>query len=122
VYRFVAFDTIQLAWDRLRQLVTPFSLAGKWGNVLRFPRNWSKLAISALYQSAMTKKLLTAGLLATVVILIALAIITVLPLGSSKANQMGYVSTCPFAPLSTAMLLVTAGVLWVVRSYIRTRL
>ena len=69
----------------------------------------------------MAKKLITAAMLVTVLILIVLAIVTVLPLGASKANDMGYVSTCPFAPWSTLLLLLGAGVLWVLRDYIVTR-
>ena len=69
----------------------------------------------------MSKKFLVKAMLAGTIILIVLAIITVLPLYGSKTNGMDYVSTCPFAPWSTLMLLLTAGLLWIVRGYILTR-
>lgn len=69
----------------------------------------------------MSKKFLVNGILGAVLILVALAIVTVLPFSAPQANAMGYVSTCPFAPYSTFMLLITAGILWMVRGYIVTR-
>lgn len=68
----------------------------------------------------MPKKHIPTLMLAMMVILIVLAIITVLPFGTSKANDMGYISTCTFAPWSTLMLLLGAGVFWAVRNYILT--
>ena len=61
------------------------------------------------------------GLLAIIVILIALAVWTVLPFAASKPNDLGYVSTCPFAPWSTGALLSIAAVLWAIRRYLATR-
>lgn len=69
----------------------------------------------------MSKKFLVNALLAVVVILVALGITTAVPTSASKANGMDYVSVCPFAPYSTLMLLITAGILWVVRDYIIKR-
>jgi hypothetical protein len=60
-------------------------------------------------------------LLAGVWVLAALAIWTMLPLSAPKSNDLGYISACPFAPWSTLMLLLGAGILWVVRQYFLTR-
>ena len=48
------------------------------------------------------------------------ALITLLPLGNTKANDFGYVSACPFAPWSTLALLIVAGLIWAVRQYLMT--
>ena len=69
----------------------------------------------------MAKKIITTAMLITAAALIALAVATLLPIGTAKPNDMGYVSYCPFAPSSTLMLLLGAGILWVVRNYILTR-
>lgn len=69
----------------------------------------------------MAKKIITTAMLITAAALIALAVATLLPIGTAKPNDMGYVSYCPFAPWSTLMLLLGAGILWVVRNYILTR-
>ena len=61
------------------------------------------------------------ALLGLVVILAGLAVWTMLPLSASKANDLGYVSTCPFAPWSTLALLLVAGVIWAIRQYLMTR-
>jgi hypothetical protein len=69
----------------------------------------------------MSKKYIGSGLLAAVLVLLLLALITILPLSAARPNDIGYVSTCPFAPWSTLVLALGAGVLWVVRQYILTR-
>jgi len=60
-------------------------------------------------------------LLVLVVILTGLAVWTMLPFSASKANDLGYFSTCPFAPWSSLALLLAAGVLWAIRQYFLTR-
>ena len=45
---------------------------------------------------------------------------TLLPLGA-KMNDIGYNSWCPFAPWSTLILGALAGVIWVIRQYVVTR-
>jgi hypothetical protein len=45
-----------------------------------------------------------------------LAVTTALPLSASKPNILGYVSCCPFAPLSTLVLLALAGTSCVIRA------
>ena len=69
----------------------------------------------------MSKDIRNAMLLALVIVLAGLAIFTLLPFSASKANDLGYVSTCPFAPWSTLVLLLAAGVVWAVRQYLMTR-
>jgi len=63
----------------------------------------------------------TTVLLGLALILVALAIWTTLPFSASKTNDLGYFSTCPFAPWSTLALLLVAGVLWAIRQYLLTR-
>ena len=48
------------------------------------------------------------------------AVATLLPLGA-KINDIGYDSWCPFAPWSTLILSGAAGLVWVVRQYVLTR-
>jgi hypothetical protein len=50
-----------------------------------------------------------------------LAILTLLPFSAPRANDLGYVSMCPFAPWSTLALLVVAGLIWAIRQYLITR-
>lgn len=70
----------------------------------------------------MAKKIITTAMLIAAAALIALAVATLLPIGTAKPNDFGYVSFCPFAPWSTLMLLLGAGVLWAVRNYVLTRI
>lgn len=45
------------------------------------------------------------------------AIITLVPRPSApKKSGLGYRTVCSFAPMSTAALLVTAGVVWLIGS------
>lgn len=60
-------------------------------------------------------------LLGLIVIFVGLAVLTLLPFSAPKANDLGYMSMCPFAPWSTLALLVVAGILWAVRQYLVTR-
>lgn len=69
----------------------------------------------------MSKDVRNTVLLALIIILIGLAVFTLLPLSASKINDLGYVSTCPFAPWSTLALLVAAGAIWAIRQYLMTR-
>jgi|HubBroStandDraft_2_1064218.scaffolds.fasta_scaffold1241205_2 hypothetical protein len=52
---------------------------------------------------------------------VGLAILTLLPFSAPRANDLGYMSMCPFAPWSTLALLVVAGVIWSIRQYLITR-
>ena len=60
-------------------------------------------------------------LLGLVVLFIGLAVLTLLPFTAPRANDLGYMSMCPFAPWSTLSLLVVAGVIWAIRQYLITR-
>ena len=59
--------------------------------------------------------------MALVVIFAGLAVWTLLPFSAPKANDLGYVSTCPFAPWSSGTLLLVAAVIWAIRKYLITR-
>jgi len=72
-------------------------------------------------ESARRSSPTTVGLLILFWILAGSAALTLLPLGQSKANDLGYVSACPFAPWSTLALLIAAGFFWAVRQYLVTR-
>jgi hypothetical protein len=52
---------------------------------------------------------------------VGLAVLTLLPFTAPRANDLGYMSMCPFAPWSTLALLLVAGVIWAVRQYLITR-
>ncbi len=69
----------------------------------------------------MSRDIGNAILLSLIVVLVGLAIITLLPFAAPKPNDLGYVSTCPFAPWSSLALLAVAGLLWAVRKYLITR-
>ena len=69
----------------------------------------------------MAAKTHSTGLLALALVLVGLALWTLLPFSASKPNDLGYVSTCPFAPWSTASLLIVAAVIWAIRKYLLTR-
>jgi hypothetical protein len=45
---------------------------------------------------------------------------TLLPANSLRGNDLGYHSWCPFAPWSTLILTLVAGVIWVIRGYVLT--
>jgi hypothetical protein len=69
----------------------------------------------------MSKDIRNALLLALVIVLVGLAVFTLLPFSAPKANDLGYVSACPFAPWSSLVLLLAAGVVWAIRRYLITR-
>lgn len=50
-----------------------------------------------------------------------LAVLTLLPFTAPRANDLGYLSMCPFAPWSSLALLLVAGLIWAVRQYLITR-
>jgi hypothetical protein len=55
-------------------------------------------------------------------LIVALAVVTLLPFSSSNIrSDLGYSSLCPFAPWSTLTLLAGAGLVWLVRSYVKTQ-
>ena len=49
------------------------------------------------------------------------ALATLVPISpSGMRSDLGYYTLCPFAPWSTFMLLVGAGVAWVIRGYVKS--
>ena len=60
-------------------------------------------------------------LLGLVVLFVGLAVLTLLPFTAPRANDLGYMSMCPFAPWSTLSLLLVAGLIWAIRQYLVTR-
>jgi hypothetical protein len=69
----------------------------------------------------MLKKIVGAVLMIVAIAAMASGLGTLLPAHATQANDLGYKSLCPFAPWSTLILLVTGGVMWVIRQYILTR-
>jgi len=70
----------------------------------------------------MSKKTTSSLLLWVVILAVAAAVATLLPVTTVHNPALGYATWCSFAPISTVILLLTAGVVWVIRQYIRTRL
>jgi len=68
----------------------------------------------------MSIKNLSKGLLGLIYVLAILAVWTLLPFSAARANDLGYISACPFAPWSTFSLLFVAGVAWAIRQYLLT--
>ncbi|GEM_PF-2272512 len=71
---------------------------------------------------AMAKQTVSSLLLVLAAAAAVSAAATLLPFGPARNPDLGYASWCTFAPASTVILLLAAGVLWVIRQYIRTRL
>ena len=61
---------------------------------------------------------LNTGLLAPIFLLLGLAVLTLVPYPAAKVSDLGYRSLCPFAPWSTLVLLLGAGLIWAVRQYV----
>ena len=59
-------------------------------------------------------------LLVVIYALAASALWTLLPADSTRMNDLGYFSACPFAPWSTLLLVLLAGGLYVLRQYFLT--
>ena len=68
----------------------------------------------------MSKKTIGAVLLVPVIAAAGASVATLIPWSAPHKNDLGYLSLCPFAPWSTLMLAMVAGVLWVVRGYFLT--
>lgn len=60
-------------------------------------------------------------LLGLAALFVGLAVLTLLPFTAPRANDLGYMSMCPFAPWSSLALLLVAGVIWAIRQYLITR-
>ena len=70
----------------------------------------------------MSKQTASSLLLVVSILATAAGLATLLPIAPSRNPELGYASWCPFAPISTLVLLLAAGVSWVIRQYVRTRL
>lgn len=70
----------------------------------------------------MPRYTLSSVLLACALLLVVLAAVTLIPSSSLTISDLGYRTICPFAPWSTLTLLVLAGLSWVVRGHIKTRI
>ena len=60
-------------------------------------------------------------LLVLVYVFIAAAMVTLIPAAAPVRNDFGYSSLCPFAPWSTLVLLLAAGMCGVIRNYMLSR-
>jgi hypothetical protein len=69
----------------------------------------------------MSRQTLSALLLASVIVLVILALATLLPSSALAISDLGYATFCPFAPWSTLTLLFLAGLGWVVRRHINAQ-
>jgi hypothetical protein len=69
----------------------------------------------------MSRPTLSFLFLASAVVFLVMAVVTLLPFPSSTISDMGYSALCPFAPWSTLMLLFGAGVSWALRRHIQAQ-
>ena len=69
----------------------------------------------------MSRQNLIAVLLASTILFLVLAAVTLLPSSSLMTSDLGYSTLCPFAPWSTLTLLFFAGLSWVVRQYVKAQ-
>jgi hypothetical protein len=69
----------------------------------------------------MSRQNLSFLLLASAVMFLALAIVTLLPFPSSTISDLGYHALCPFAPWSTLMLLFLGGLSWALHRHVNVR-
>ena len=70
----------------------------------------------------MPKQKLLNVLLAAAATIVVLALVTLIPFSSNNIkSDLGYSSLCPFAPWSTLTLLAFAGLVWLVRAYVKTQ-
>jgi hypothetical protein len=77
--------------------------------------------MTQLTRDVVRQRLSNTILLGLVVLFVGLAVLTLLPFTAPRANDLGYMSMCPFAPWSTLSLLLVAGVIWAIRQYLVTR-
>jgi hypothetical protein len=70
----------------------------------------------------MPKQKLLKVLAVVAALIVALALVTLLPFSSNNIkSDLGYSSLCPFAPWSTLTLLASAGLVWLIRAYVKTQ-
>ena len=68
--------------------------------------------MTQLTRDVVRQRLSNTILLGLIVLFVGLAVLTLLPFTAPRANDLGYISMCPFAPWSTLSLLLVAGVIW----------
>lgn len=62
------------------------------------------------------------ALFALIPLLLLAAAATLIPTASTtRINDLGYVSICPFAPWSALALIGAAGVVWMIRDYLKSQ-
>ena len=66
----------------------------------------------------MSRDTLSYLLLIAVMLSLAAAAATLVPVNGKVVSDLGYYTLCPFAPYSTLTLLVIAGLAWIVRGYV----
>jgi hypothetical protein len=69
----------------------------------------------------MSRKTGNQVLLVLACLFIATAILTLFPASAPLMNDLGYSSLCPFAPWSTLILLLAAGLCGALRNYMLSR-
>jgi hypothetical protein len=69
----------------------------------------------------MSRQTLTAILLASAILFLALAVATLIPSEGLKISDLDYATFCPFAPWSTLALLFFAGLSWVIRRHVNSQ-
>ena len=52
-------------------------------------------------------------------VFLALAVATIIPYPSLTISDLGYHTFCPFAPWSTLIMLLLAGLSWLFRSHVK---
>jgi len=77
--------------------------------------------MTELTRDVVRQRLSNTILLGLIVLFVGLAVLTLLPFTAPRANDLGYMSMCPFAPWSTLSMLLVAGVIWAIRQYLITR-
>ena len=89
------------------------------GSVLTFFISPKPSCVDTL--TTMSRQQLSTLLLVIAGLLVLAAAVTLLPYSSPRINDFGYRSLCPFAPYSTATLLLGAALAWIVRSYLNQK-
>ncbi len=70
------------------------------------------------FRTEMSRQNLSALLRVVAILLLAGAVVTLVPHESPQISDLGYDTFCPFAPWSTFTLLFLAGLGWVVRRHV----
>jgi hypothetical protein len=71
--------------------------------------------------SVLSRSTVSFLLLANAVVFVVMAAATLMPFPTSSVSDLGYYSLCPFAPWSTLILLLIAGMSWVLWRHIGAR-